>query len=122
MPDARSAHLIDVFRHFGRVTVRRMFGGYGVYHDGLMFALAADDVLYLKADAESVARFEAEGMPPFAYEANGRTMRMSYYQAPAEVLEDPAQAAEWAQLAYAAALRARAARKPKRSPKRSPKR
>jgi DNA transformation protein and related proteins len=114
MPDDYSAHLADVFRQFGRVSVRRMFGGYGIYHDGLMFALAADDVLYLKADAESVGRFEAEGMGPFTYEAKGRTMRMSYYQAPAEVLEDPAQAAEWARLAYGAAVRARAARTPKR--------
>jgi DNA transformation protein and related proteins len=91
-----------------------MFGGYGIYHDGLMFALAADDVLYLKADAETVPRFEAAGLPPFTYESKGRIMRMSYYQAPAEVLEDPAQAAEWARIAHGAALRARAARKPKR--------
>jgi DNA transformation protein len=47
------AYLPEVFELFGPVTIRKMFGGYGVYHDGLMFALVADDTLYLKADDEN---------------------------------------------------------------------
>jgi DNA transformation protein and related proteins len=104
-------YLHDVFARFGVVSVRRMFGGYGVYHDGLMFGLVADEVLYLKADAELVPRFEALGLPQFTYESRGRVSRMSYYQAPPEVLEDADAAAEWGGLAHAAALRAAAGRR-----------
>ncbi|MBP6813806.1 MAG: TfoX/Sxy family protein, partial [Burkholderiaceae bacterium] len=56
-----AAHLSDVFRHFGPIDVRRMFGGQGVFHQGLMFGLVIDDTLYLKADALSAAGFEALG-------------------------------------------------------------
>lgn len=64
--------LKDVFWQFGSVSARRMFGGYGVYHDGLMSGLVADDILYLKVDAESVGRFTELGLDPFEYEKNGR--------------------------------------------------
>jgi DNA transformation protein len=82
-----------------------MFGGHGVYHEGLMFALVADDVLYLKADAASAGAFTALGLGPFVYEKNGRKTRMSYYAAPEAIFDDPDVAKEWAERAYAAALR-----------------
>ncbi len=100
-------NLNDVFWQFGPVSVRRMFGGYGVYHDGLMFGLVADDVLYLKVDEESVGRFTELGLDPFEYEKNGARIKMSYYMAPESIFEDPEQAKEWATLAFDAALRAR---------------
>ena len=58
-------NLQEVFALFGTVTSRRMFGGFGVYHDGLMFALVADDVLYLKADEKSVGAFVGLGFGAF---------------------------------------------------------
>ncbi|NJM30820.1 MAG: TfoX/Sxy family protein [Rhizobiales bacterium] len=92
---------------FGTVSIRKMFGGAGVYRDSLMFALVADDVLYLKADAESRKDFDAEGLPPFVYEAaGGKRTVMSYFRAPEACLDDPGQMAEWCRKAYAAALRA----------------
>ncbi len=100
-------NLNDVFGQFGSIAVRRMFGGYGVYHDGLMFGLVADDVLYLKADEESVGRFIDLGLDPFEYEKNGARIKMSYYMAPESIFENPEQAKEWAALAFDAALRAR---------------
>lgn len=90
-----------------------MFGGYGVYHDGLMFALVADDVLYLKADEKSSPAFAALGLPQFEYEKSGKKMRMSYYGAPEEIFDDPVQAKAWADRAYGAAVRAK---KPKKKP------
>lgn len=99
-------NLRDVFALFGEIRVRRMFGGYGVYRDGLMFALAADEVLYLKADADSAASFIERGLPPFEYEKRGKTVRIAYYAAPDEIFDDPETARKWADLAYAAALRA----------------
>lgn len=100
-------HLHEVFQYFGPITIRKMFGGYGIYHDGLMFALVADDALYLKTDRENVGDFEREGLGPFEYDKGGKVVKMSYYLAPDDVLEDPEQAATWARRSYEAALRAR---------------
>ncbi|UDL04100.1 TfoX/Sxy family protein [Marinobacter sp. CA1] len=100
-------HLREVFEPFGPIQARRMFGGYGIYHDGLMFALVSDDTLYLKADEDCRGHFDAAGLPAFEYPKNGRLVRMSYYLAPEEMLEDPEQAALWARRSYEAALRAR---------------
>jgi len=88
-----------------------MFGGYGVYRDGLMFALVADDVLYLKADESTLGHFVEAGLPPFDYDKGGKRIRMSYYAAPDEIFDDPEQAREWADRAYEAALRASKAKR-----------
>ncbi len=96
---------------FGPVEVKRMFGGAGIYHDGLMFALVADDVLYLKTGDTTRADFEAEGLGPFIYEAKGKKMAMSYWQAPERCLEDPTAMAEWCRKAYAVALKAAKAKR-----------
>ena len=101
-------YLAEVFQDFGAIRSRRMFGGYGIYHDDLMFGLVADDVLYLKVDSESVRRFEDKGLEPFEYVKNGKRMKMSYHMAPESIFDDSDVAREWAQLAFAAALRSRA--------------
>ncbi|WP_238121163.1 MULTISPECIES: TfoX/Sxy family protein [unclassified Xanthobacter] len=82
--------LADLFAAFGPVQVRRMFGGAGVYADGLMFALAVDGVLYLKADAAFAAALAAQGSAPFTYVAKtgARTMG-SYWRVPDAALDEP---------------------------------
>jgi DNA transformation protein len=118
-PSDVAEHLGDVFRLFGPIEVRRMFGGYGVYREGLMFALVADDTLYLKSDAVNIDEFRRHDLAPFAYERKGKLTPTSYYAAPASVMEDGADAARWGRLALDAALRAAAARrKPARKPAR----
>lgn len=107
--------LPEAFERFGPIRARKMFGGYGIYHDGLMFALIDDDILYLKADVENAWTFEELGLPQFEYAKNGKVMKMSYYRAPDELLDDREQATLWARRSYEAALRSAAARrKPKR--------
>ena len=101
-------HLIDLLAPLGPVTIRRMFGGAGLYHDGVMFALVAEDRLYLKADDGNRHAFEAEGLAPFTYESRGKRAVMSYYEPPADALEDAEILSRWARGAFAAALRARA--------------
>lgn len=98
-------HLHSVFAEFGPITVRRMFGGYGLYHEGLMFALVADDVLYLKADQKSTADFIERNLAPFRYDKNGKQVQMSYYLAPEEIYDDVNVAKAWANRAFEAALR-----------------
>jgi DNA transformation protein len=102
------AHLLDIFRNFGPVEVRRMFSGRALYRDGVIFALVMRGALYLKTDAGNAAQFMQRGLAPFSFERQGRTMTTSYHLAPAEVMEDPEAAAQWAGAAYAAALRSQA--------------
>ncbi|MDP2621485.1 MAG: TfoX/Sxy family protein [Hyphomicrobiales bacterium] len=101
-----SAFIEDLLAPFGAVNVRRMFGGGGVYHEGVMFALIADDTLYLKADAETEGDFAAEGSRPFEYRGKNRPISLSYWQVPERLYEDTDELAEWASRAFAAALRA----------------
>lgn len=103
-------HLADVFRLFGSIGLKRMFSGHGLFRDGLMFGLIHDETLYLKADAQTVADFERQGLGQFQYVRQGRTIGLSYYQAPESVLEDPHEAAQWARRAFDAALRAEASK------------
>jgi DNA transformation protein len=100
-----SDSLHEVFAPFGRITPRRMFGGHGIFHEGRMFALELGERLYLKSDAQSEAAFEAKRLAPFEYQRDGRTMRMSYREAPPEMFEDRDEALHWARLAWDAALR-----------------
>lgn len=111
------AHLSEVFVEFGPVSARRMFGGYGVYHDGLMFGLVADDVLYLKADTVSEQHFSTRDLEQFEYVKNGKAMKMSYFMAPEEIFEDCSEAKKRAALAYEAALRNKQKSRNKKKPK-----
>ena len=100
-------NLHDVFSDFGRLQIRRMFGGCGIYHDGLMFALVASDCLYLKVDPLNRQFFDQRHLAPFEYVKQGRRTQMSYHQAPEELFDDKALAADWAKRSFEAALRAK---------------
>lgn len=99
-------HVMDLLRPYGPVSGRKMFGGVGIFLEGLMFAIIIDDVLYLKADEETVHRFEEMELPPFVYQRQGKDVALSYYQAPDEALDNPEDMADWADMAYMAASRA----------------
>lgn len=104
-------HVADLMHGLGPVRARRMFGGYGLFLDELMFALIIDRVLYLKADEHNQAAFEAQGLEAFAYQRQGRWISLGYFQAPEDTLEDAGLMTDWAGQAYAAALRARGRRR-----------
>jgi DNA transformation protein and related proteins len=70
------------------VAIKRMFGGGGVFLDGMMFGLVVDDVLFLKADDGNRFMFEAEGMGPFVYAAKGKSVTMSYWRAPERLYDE----------------------------------
>jgi DNA transformation protein and related proteins len=93
-------YVIDQLSEWGQVTARKMFGGAGLYRDGVMFGLIADDIAYLKVDDSNRKNFEGAGAEPFTYTEKGKTITMSFYEIPADVLENPAVLAEWAKCSF----------------------
>ena len=114
----------DLFAQFRPVTVKRMFGGAGLYCEGLMFGLVFDGAIFLKVDETSIPDFEREGSQPFVYtraKSPGRVGRhsLSYWRLPERLYDDPDELAVWAARrarhrahAKKTAPRARAKRKP----------
>jgi DNA transformation protein len=99
-------HISELFAAYGPVSVRRMFGGFGIYGNGTMFALVHDGVIYLKADAASVAAFEREGQGPFTYNTKGgKRAIMSYRRMPERLYDEADELAVWARQALMAAER-----------------
>ncbi|GJL62764.1 MAG: hypothetical protein NPIRA04_14180 [Nitrospirales bacterium] len=100
-------YLKEVFVHFGAIEAKKMFGGYGIYHKGTMFGLVAQETLYLKVSGDLIKSFEARGLGPFEYDKGNKVIKMSYYLAPDEILDDPDEAAIWAKRSYEAAIQAK---------------
>jgi DNA transformation protein len=98
--------LPDLFHGLGSIRTKRMFGGHGVYADEVFFAWVVRDVLYLKGDEITAPHFAERGLSRFEYVKDGKVMTMAFYQAPAEVLEDPDEALRWGRYAIEASLRA----------------
>jgi DNA transformation protein len=103
-------YLHEVFAGFGEITTRRMFGAHGIYRDGLMFGLYAQNRLYLKTDAHNLEQFTAEHCEPFRFVQRGKPVQLSYWSAPEFILDDRELAATWARSAYDAAMRAQEAK------------
>jgi len=92
----------ELFTQFGSVSLRRMFGGAGIYADGLMFGLITSDVIYLKADDSFIPLFEREGQTPFKYKSrDGQRTLISYWRMPERLYDDPDELAQWAHHAMA---------------------
>ncbi len=109
------AHIVELLSVVGNVRAKRMFGGHGIFLDDMMFALIADDVLYLKANGQTAAAFESAGAEPFVYTGKGKPVTMSYWSAPDGTLDNAVDIEPWAQLAVAAARAAKAAKPNKAS-------
>jgi DNA transformation protein len=102
--DDFASFVCDQLSGWARVSVRKMFGGAGLYRDGLMFGLIADDVAYLKVDDSTRRDFVKAGSEPFR-PYGGKKAMTSYYQVPPDVLEDPDAFCEWARKANEAATK-----------------
>jgi DNA transformation protein len=96
----------ELFSTFGMVSVRRMFGGHGVFADGIMFALESDGEMYLKADDLTIPKLAAENSEPFVYKAKGREIALSYWKLPERLYDEPDEFAGFARDAFGAAQRA----------------
>ena len=108
-----SDFIAELFAPFGSVTVRRMFGGAGLFCEGLMFGLVFDGAIFLKVDDASIPDFEREGSVPFVYtraKSPGRVGRhsLSYWRLPERLYDDPEELVSWARRALTVAERRKA--------------
>ena len=96
----------DLFAPFGRIAVRRMFGGEGLYRDNVMFGFVFGEQIYLRTDAEGRQAFITEGCAPFVYPMKkGDVTSHNYYALPDRLYDDPDELAEWAHKALKAAMK-----------------
>ncbi len=101
--DAFHAFAQELFSCLGTVSVRRMFGGAGIYADGVMFALIDDDTIYIKADEALKTDLRSVGSIAWTYTRDGETREMGYWRLPESALDDPDDATLWALRALAIA-------------------
>ena len=101
--------IIDLFSGLGPVSIRRMFGGKGVYYNDVIVAVEAGGELMLKADGISAPEFVAAGCRQWTYTGSKHVNQVSmpYWTVPDAAVDDPEEMAVWARKAYEAGLRAR---------------
>ncbi len=98
----------DLLSGLPGITSRRMFSGYGIYKDGLFFALIAEGTLYFKVDSGNRADYEKLGSQPFRYSAKNRKMvTLSYWELPLEIMENREALEEWVERSLSAAQAAK---------------
>ena len=105
--------LAELFEPVGGVSFRKMFGGIGIFREGIMFALVADDALYLKADETTTADFKAEGCGPFVHDGKDKPHVMPYWRLPERLYDEPDEFRDWALAAFGVAERSKE-KKPKK--------
>lgn len=102
--DKLTAYLLEMLFPLGHVSPRRMFGGVGLFHRGVMFGLIAREELYFKVGDENRPAYEAAGEAPFSYETKkGANTIHSYWRCPPDLLDDTETFQTWARAAIEAA-------------------
>jgi DNA transformation protein len=109
-------YVLEQLAGLGELRSQRMFGAAGLYCAEVFFAIVNDDTLYLRVDDSNRADFTSRGMAPFRPYADRPEVSMTYYEVPAEVLEDGAALVSWAQRSLAGAARLAPGKKPRRAP------
>lgn len=102
--------ILELWEPLQPLNIRKMFGGYGVFKDGLMFAIFIGGVLYLKVDHLTSSDFSKRSLRPFSYErvdkvGKKKTIELSFSEVPLDIYDEPPMAIEWARKALGAALR-----------------
>ncbi|PTM90217.1 TfoX/Sxy family protein [Mycoplana dimorpha] len=102
-----NAAIEEMFQALGPVTIKRMFGGKGIYVGDLIVALEVDGEILLKADEVTIPEFELSGCRQWTYEGRkGTPLKMPYWSIPDDAFDDPDLMADWVRLALEASLRA----------------
>jgi DNA transformation protein len=98
----------ELFAAVGPVTIKRMFGGKGIYCGETNIAIELRGEILLKGDADAGRLYETAGSEKWTYHHNktGKQVAMPYWTIPAEAFDDPDEAARWVRIALDAGLRA----------------
>ncbi len=88
-------YIVDLLSIHGNIRSRKMFSGYGIYLDSTIFAIIIDDELYFKADSDLAKRYELAGSFPFTYKRGEKTIALSYWYVPSEVIENEDSLKDW---------------------------
>lgn len=107
-------YVLEQLAGLGQVTPRRMFGGVGLYHEERFFGLIAGDTLYFKVNDSNRHDYEARNMGRFRPFADKPYRSMTYYEVPADTLEDAEECTAWAQKSVAIAAAAATGEPPSR--------
>jgi DNA transformation protein len=100
----------EALGHIPGITVRAMFGGYGVYKDGVIFGLIDDERIYFKVDESNRSDYEVAGSKPFSYIHKGKEMSMAYWEVPEEILDDKDKVEKWLQKSVTVSVNAKKAK------------
>jgi DNA transformation protein len=104
-PDKLTTYLLELLAPLGPVSARRMFGGVGLFHGGMMFGLIVREELFFKVGDANRPAYEAAGEAPFSYETkHGSNTIGSYWRCPPDLLDDADTFQVWARQAMEAAI------------------
>lgn len=98
-------HVMSYLMPVGNVISKRLFGGYGIYYDAVIFALIFEDKLYFRVDETNIKDFSPFDSKPFVYEGKTKMVQMPYHTLPDEILKDPIRLKKWVFKAYDVSVR-----------------
>ncbi len=98
-------YVIDLLHSYGDITAKSMFGGYGIYKDGVIVAIIVDDELYFKVDKTNQPQYESHDSEPFTYMGKGKQVKMSYWKVPLDIMENEGELAAWLEKSYEISLK-----------------
>jgi DNA transformation protein and related proteins len=112
-----SDYVLELLAGLGRVETKRMFGGAGLYRDGVMFGILDDDAVFFRVDDALQAEMQAQGSVAWVYsmKPDGSIRSMGYWRMPETAADDPDEAVALARRSYTAAI-ARKALRAKKTP------
>ena len=92
----------DLFAPLGDITTRKMFGGLGIYCDGVIFSiLMRDAAVLIKAKGDLVDALKDQGSLQFGHDHEKKKGNMPYWSLPEDALDDPELACDWARKSLA---------------------
>ena len=110
-------YVLELLEPIGPVRTGRFFGGVGIFHGSIQFAMIMGNSLYFAVDEGSRKKYEQTGMSPFSYMTKkGRVLVRKYFELPEDILTDPEQLRLWAKESIQAA---RKTKKPNKAPHRT---
>lgn len=96
---------MEILAPHGEITAKSMFGGYGIYKNGVIVAIIAYGEIYFKVDESNKSQYKSFDSEPFTYEAKGKKSTMSYWKVPIEILEDETKIGVWLDQSYKISLK-----------------